>query len=191
MQDKQQQQKDGISRSEAFHLMYFLANVHATCISPFIRSAFGAEHPGFVGLFSMAFILLVACNDPTHVTHMYFCAWVCALGYRRIQSHRMLCQGVLLHSRSAGYPWVAMRIPFVRKESTATRIVEPMLCLITGLLLIPLSETLGAMVMGGFMSFGIRNAIEAEVMRKRLQAMQDARIEQEYYSHRFRQPLKG
>jgi hypothetical protein len=45
--------------------------------------------------------------------------------------------------------------------------------------------------MWGFMSFAIRNGIETEVARKRLQAMQDARIEQEYYSQRFRQAVKG
>jgi len=190
MQDKQQQ-KDGINASEAFHLMYFLANVHATCISPFIRSGFGAEHPGFCGFFSMIFILLVACNDPTCATHVYFFAWACALGYRRVQSNKLLWQGVQLHSRCAGYPWLAMRIPFVRTEATALRVVEPMLCLIAGLLLVPVSETVGAMVMGGFMSFAIRNGIETEITRKRLQAMRDARIEQEYYSQRFRQPLKG
>lgn len=186
MQQKQQQDANAMTMSDAFNIMYFLSNVHATCISPFIRFGFGAEHPGMVGLFAMLFIFLVACCDSSGMTFVYLVAWLCALAYRRIQTRGLLRQGAMIHSRNPGYPWLALKFPFVRTELSATAVIEPLLCLVAAFLLIPLSVPLGLLVMGGFISFTVRNGIEHEVTRKRLQAMQDARMEQEYYSRRFR-----
>jgi hypothetical protein len=81
-----------------------------------------------------------------------------------------------------------MMLPFVQRESTATGIVEPVMCLVAGTLLYPLSHNLGWFILLGSLSFLLRNAIAGEVIRKRLERMRDAEIEQRYLAYRYKNP---
>ncbi|MDB5346002.1 MAG: hypothetical protein JWP89_4379 [Schlesneria sp.] len=178
-----------MSRGDALGLVYFCANVHATCLTPFIRCGFGLEHPGIYGFWSGALILGIAALDMTGVTFMYFCVWLSALVYRRIETLRLV-RKMVVHSRYPGYPWLAMKVPFVRKLSTATALIELELCPLVGLLFVPVSSHLALLVMTCSVSLMVRDGIESEIVRRRLQLMRDAHIEQEYYSRRFRNPFE-
>ena len=189
MKDRQQE-SILMTPSEAFNIFYFACNVHASCISPFIRKDFGAQHHRNYGLFTTILLLVVAGEDRSGLGTLYFFAWLAAVIFRRIETFMLMKKGTIIHSQYAGYPWLAMRFPFVRKESFAMGIIEPEMCLATGIALLPLSEPLGLLFMGGFISFLSRNGIERDVVKKRIQAMHDARIEQEYYSRLFRDPTE-
>jgi hypothetical protein len=176
--EDQQKKGDGLG------VLYFLCNIHATCISPFIRSGFGKNALGWNGLLAFTLLWYMACTEKG--MGWYFAAWFVALIYRRIQTFRMLRRGELIHTRYSGHPWLALKCPFVRTEYTATVFVEPMLCFIAGVALAPLSPGMGGFVLFGFLSFIARAGIEGMITEKRMERMQDAMIEQAWYAEEMR-----
>ncbi len=98
-------------------VLYFLCNVHATTFTVLIRSCFGSEALGFPGMF--AFVLLLFCMGAEPRMLLWVVAWIPAVITQRIITRKLTKQGVMLHSRYAGYPWLAMKVPFVQKELTA------------------------------------------------------------------------
>lgn len=165
-------------------MLYFLVNVHATLITPFLRSGFGNNALGFPGLFALVLLLLCMGKEPKMLLWLF--AWLVAVIVQRLETFRLLRKGVAIHSYYSGYPSVAMRCPFVRKEKTAFLLIEPMTCAVLGALLCQYSEFMGAFLMAGFLSLPIRAAIEHEVYRKRVERMRDAEIEQRWLADRFR-----
>lgn len=61
-----------------------------------------------------------------------------------------------------------------------------MLCLLAGVLLMPLDQAVGVFVAMGAFSLAIVEGIGREVNRARVQRMRDARIENELFAERFR-----
>jgi hypothetical protein len=174
------QQKKG----DGLNALYFLCNIHATCISPFIRSGFGKNALGWNGVLAFTVLWYMACTEK--FMGWYFVAWFVVLICRRIQTARILRRGELIHSRYSGYPWLAMKCPFVRTEYTAEVFVEPMGCFFAGALLCPLSPGMGGFVMLGFLSFILRAGIEGMITEKRMEQLQDAMIEQGWYAEELR-----
>ena len=172
------------SREDGLGLLYMATNVVATCVTPFMRHSFGVEALGFPGFFAL--VLMITCTASVPRMPLFIAAWLIALITQRLWTFRLVRKGIRWHSRYAGYPWLAMRMPFVRSEETATGFVEPMICFLAGVALCPLSESLGGLVMLTAPALMIRNGIEKELQRKRLQRMHDAEIEQRCMSDRFR-----
>jgi hypothetical protein len=171
-------------KGDGLAVLYFLCNIHATCISPFIRSGFGKNALGWNGVLAFALLWYMACTEKG--MGWYFAAWFIALILRRIQTFRMLRRGELIHTRYSGYPWLAMKCPFVRTEHTAQLFVEPMGCIVAGVLLAHLSPGMGGFVLFGFVSFIVRAGIEGIITEKRMERMQDAMIEQGWYAEEMR-----
>ncbi len=115
----------------------------------------------------------------------FFFAWLGALIVQRLRSWGAYRRGVLVHSRYAGQP--LLRIPFVRSEEEIMGFWEPAVAFFGGILLCSLSIDLGGFVACSGFALLIRNGIEREIERKRLQRMQDAMIEHAYYADRFRE----
>lgn len=92
----------------------------------------------------------------------------------------------MIHSQYAGFPFWAMKVPLVREERTAKGFIEPLICFLTGVMLCPLSVGIGGYVMCCGIAFAVRQALEDEVTRKRVERMQDARIEHEWYAEQLR-----
>jgi hypothetical protein len=90
---------------------------------------------------------------------------------------RLAQKGFSFHSRYWGYPWVAFIVPFVKKESTAVCLIEPMLCFALGYWIMGASPGVGGFVMVAGIASALAAAIVFEVQRKKLEAMRDAEIE--------------
>jgi hypothetical protein len=171
----------------AFNLLYLLSNAHATCLTVFMRHSFGTEALGMSGLHAL--ILIVVVGGFGRSPEMFQCflpLWLYALLWQRVYTLKRVRAGARWHSRFQGYPALAMRFPFVRDERTALKVVEPMVCMVVGLLLREVSPVMGGFVLAGVFSLTLRHAIDTELIRKRLQAMRDAELEQRWLAERFR-----
>jgi hypothetical protein len=181
----QNQQENKIGMRESFNLFYAAAKVHAMCFWPIIRRDFGTEALGFPAFFAMVLMLLVGGLGRTPELLAYLGFWLLMLICQRARTFQLVRRGVVWHSRYEGYPWLALCIPFIRKESKA-KSLEPVLCLLAGAALYQFSEGLGVFVMAGFFSMAVVDGINRELDRKRLAAMRDAEIEQKWLAARHR-----
>src|SRR5687768_3810987 len=125
--------------TEGLNLLYFLASAHATALTPFIRRGFGINANGWNGFGAMILLLLWCCGDPQdELMGIYFLLWLGALTVQKCYTLKLIRQGMKIHSRYGGDPWLAMKVPFMRKDSTARRF-EPTMCLLIGVALLPIS----------------------------------------------------
>jgi len=185
----QPQQQESFSRvkpGDTINLFYFVANIHRTAIATLIRRDYGSEALGWNAFLAMILIFMVYAATLDQVVLFYLGVWFfCQIG-QRIRTFWNFRKGIVIHSQYAGYPYLAMMVPFVRRQSTATGIIEPMMCLFGGVLLCPLSVNLGGFIMCGLLSFMVTDGIEREIRRQRLVRMHDAEIEQRWYSNSYK-----
>lgn len=189
MSQGQKQWKDPPPR-ETFDLAYSIFNIHATAIAVIIRRDFGREALGGNSALAMGLILVLYAATADQAMLAYLGIVLFCQIMQRIRTFRLLRQGAIIHSRYQGYPYMAMQVPFVRRVSTATGIIEPMMCLIGGTLLCTVSVNLGGFIVVGSLSFMIRNGIDREIDRKRLERMRDAEIEQRWFSHAYKNGIE-
>ncbi len=181
-------QRPAESQGDGLSFLYSLCYVHATTLAVFLRRDFGREALGLNAFLAMLLILVFYSLTADRAVFVFFVCWLAAQITQRVRTFRLIRSGEIFHSRYAGTPWLAMTVPLVRKESTARGLIEPLICLIAGALLCPVSENLGGFVMFGLFTFLIRNGIEREIVRKRVEQMHDAEIEQQFLANRFRNP---
>jgi len=176
--------QDNQKKGDPLGAMYWVFNVHASCITPFIRKGFGSEALGFPGLFALGTLVFCTAVDP----HMliWLGLWLVAVIVQRIITIRTRLKGAIIHSRWNGHPWLAMKFPFVKREETAMQFIEPMMCFAFGALLMAWSQFMGMFLMAGFISLLGRGGIEQEIFNRRLTRMRDAEIEASYYANRRR-----
>ncbi len=188
MFNQQQQQKGGDrpSMGDSFNALFIVSNLHALCVTVFLRRDFGREGIGLMGL--GAAVLILGYGSMMHCYPMwyFFLAWVVAVVAQRIKQFQNWRNGVTVHSRYGGYPWLAFKLfPRLKSEANAHG-VEAFLCLAAGGLLTYVSPPLGWFVMASFASIMFSQAVRVEFDRKRLQAMKDAEIEQRYLAERYK-----
>jgi hypothetical protein len=181
----QDKPKPGDTGRSVFHWLYLLANSHAACFLVFFRCRCGTHAFGLNGLFAMVMILLVGASAQAPEMFGFFLVWLAFLVIRRAESLSMPRRGLIEHSHYSGWPWLAIRFPFVRKVTTAVGLIEPLFCFLAGAFLLPLSQPLGGFVLLGFVSLTIKAGTERELHRARLRAMRDAYIEQTQLVERF------
>jgi hypothetical protein len=181
-ENKDPQQAKRVTNDELFNLLYKLADIHVSAIATLIRRDFGTEALGFNSFWAMVLIFVMYAATADQAMLAYLGIWLFCQVMQRARTFRLIRGGAILHSRYPGYPYVAMLMPFVRSQVTAKGIVEPIICLLGGAFLCSVSINLGGFIMLGFLTFMIRNGIEQEIRRKRLERMRDAEIEQRWYS---------
>ena len=187
MQSDQNQNPNSVKETSpsGLGLLYFAANVLATSIAVFIRRGFGREALSWNSL--VAFLLLLFLAGLEGRAFLLFAgAFTVAQICRRIETFRIIRSGGVIHSQYAGYPHWAMKVPFVKTEHRAKELIEPLFCIVTGILLCPVSVGIGGYVVLCGFGFMVRYGIEDLVARKRIERMQDARIEHEWYSEQLR-----
>ncbi len=169
----------------AVNWLYLLANAHATCLTMFIRHSFGTNVPGLSGVFAVIMMLLAVAesNDIRMLWFLY--AWIAALICQRMRTGFLCLRGHREHSEYSGWPWLAMRIPFMKSESQAKN-SEPTLCLVIGPLLCPVSPTVGMFVMAGVVSLTIVRCMNQYAISRQVTAMRDMQFEQQAMSERMR-----
>lgn len=183
MNGQQQEIRTPMGPGESFNLIYFVADAHATALTPFIRTGFGINANGWNGFGAMVMLILWWCGDPEDpLMSAYFFAWIGALLYQKALTLKLLKSGKRIHSRFGGDPWLALKIPFIRKDTTA-RSLEPLMCFVIGIALCPVSPALGALWIAGFLSLTVREVVDRVAIKARVQAMDDAEIEGRFYTH--------
>lgn len=183
--DPQGQRGDGWNMQAGVNLLHWLFNGQAACIAPFLRQGMGVNYPGADGLVGLVMILAYGSVTGDRWMLTYFWGWLIAIILRRIESFRLQRRGEVLHSRYTGTPLV-LKFRFIKRETTAKNIVEPMLCVVIGALLCPVSEALGQFVMLGAISLMGQRAIESQVNINRVRKMRDLEIEQRMLGEWFR-----
>jgi hypothetical protein len=188
MYSQQSQHKEGFTHGDGMNVLYRVLSVVVSCITPIIRSGFGSEGLGLNGFFALLLLIVVAASVPD--MQGYLGLWIIAVVLQRIATFRNRYRGLVVHSRYGGYPWLAMRMPLVRRESTALLIVEPLLVFGLGGVLYTCSADFGHFMMACAVALFLKCLVEKAIHYKRLQRMRDAEIEQRWYSEQLRKGAK-
>jgi hypothetical protein len=168
--------------------MYLTLSVLSTCITPLTRSGFGVEGLGMNAL--LAFVLIVALAGSIPDMQGYVGLWFFCLVMQRLSTLRNVRRGLVVHSRYAGYPYLAGRIvPFVRTES-AVLIAEALICLGVGGLIYSVSPAFGEFIIVCAAAMFLKCLLDKAIVHKRIQRMRDAEIEQRWYSEQLRKGVK-
>lgn len=171
------QPDDKLSVKGSFNALLLIAQVHAACVWPFLRKGMGVEALRWHG--PTAFMLMLLCAAGSQAMLIYLAIWFVFVARQRIKADGTQ------HSKYTGYPVVAIRIPGFGSEKKA-KAAECLLCLVVGVLLMPLDPAVGAFVAAGCFSLAIVEGIGREVNRMRVQRMRDAQIEHQMLAERFR-----
>lgn len=183
---QQQQHNDKPDMKGAFNLGYLLANGHALTCAVFLRRHFGKEAIGFSGIAGFFIILIYGGLMNSYPMFIFLCAYLLAVIGQRMQQFQLYRKGVIIHSRYNGYPWLALKLfPRVKDEGNAKG-VEAFMCLAIGGLLSYIDQPLGWFIMAGFFSIMVSEGVNAELLKRRLQAMKDAEIEQQDLAEHYR-----
>src|SRR5262245_29826745 len=105
------------SMQDTFNIGNGLCNVLGACVTPFLRNRCGRNYPGVAALWGFLLMLLVAGLGPVPGMIPYIGVWLFFLMCLRSRTLQMAKKGVVVHSRYWGDPWLALRVPFVRKVS--------------------------------------------------------------------------
>jgi hypothetical protein len=181
----QQQNQDILNAKSGFNLLRILAGAHVTTITVFTHTGFGSEALGFRGL--SAVILLWAClsftGDEFYLNYLY--AFIIALVIQRVTTFVKLSQGARIHSRSDGILWLAVWFPI---SSDLAAMLEPLLCFAASVGLAWLEDEglypLANWLFFGSLSLGFDWALHEMMLRKRVQAREDALLEMEEFQDR-------
>lgn len=168
-----------------FNWIYLLAASHATCFLVFFRCRCGTHAFGLNGLFALLMIVVYAGVAEATEMFPFLVLWLAFLCIRRGESVTMARRGQVEHSRYSGWPWLAIRFPFVRREQTAVGLIEPLFCLLAGTFLMPLSQPMGGFILLGVVSLTVKAGTEREINSARVRAMRDAQIENQQLVERF------
>lgn len=181
-----QNEASGQSQSvDVFGILYFAANVLATSVAVFIRRNFGREALGFNSLGALVVLYTLSASEGRGFL-VFAGAFIVAQVWRRIETFRLIRSGAILHSCYPGYPYWAMKVPFVKSEKVAKELIEPVMCFTAGLLLCPVSVGIGGYLVVCGIGFIVRHCIDDALDRKRIERMQDATIEHQWYSDQMR-----
>jgi len=126
------QGRDPFDMRNGVKLVHVVVETHAAAVAPFLRSGMGVNYPGAFGLLALVMILVyfVATNDPLVITYFWF--WLGAIIVRRAEAVQLARRGRVVHSRYTGWPWLSIKLPFVKTESAA-KYADAMVCLVVGL----------------------------------------------------------
>jgi hypothetical protein len=177
MHDQQQTPNEQMTVRGSFNFLYLAINGHATCFTPFLHYGFGSEALGVNGIAGLVVILLYIAfsGSPAMVTFLY--VWLFMMLMQRIKTTMMRREGYVIHSRYDGFPFLAKKLV---KSERAARGLEPFICAIAGILLMPYDEALGQFVLFGVVSLIARIAIQERIDNVAVQRMRDAEIEQRW-----------
>lgn len=147
---------------------------HGCCMSPWIRRDFGSEHFGLYFVVAFLGMLFYAGNMNDVIVWCYAWLTLGMLAVRRVETLWRWKTKRPQHSQYIGTSYVSNRLLWF-----LGRLGDPVLCLIVGMALTPLSENLGKLWMLGFVSFGFMELMYMMIDNARKRARNDARIEME------------
>ena len=174
-----------------FNFAYLLCLIHQRCLVLICRKKWGVQALGGLPTF-LALILMIGWASFSR--DLFFWAWIalwlCCLVARRIEALKLVKTG--LHSLYDG--WSDLTDFFRCSEKAAKLIVEPVMFGILGGILLWAYTVNELPVMGlpyfflsGVFTLPFVEAVKQTIWNKRLQAMNDARVEQQAAVQDFRE----
>lgn len=176
---------DRLTMESSFNGLNILVNAHASTLTPLSRTDFGSEGlgmPGFIGLF---LILGWGCYFNCYPMFIYFLVWMGVLLCQRVKTFINWRRGVIVHTHYNGYPWIVRRF-FPRLSEPNAKAVEAFAFFGIGGVIAQFIPPLGWYFMLGLPSILASEAIIVATTKRRLQAMRDAEIEQQYLAEMYR-----
>jgi hypothetical protein len=184
-----QQPNERFTNKDSFNVLCLVMASHATSITVFTHTGFGTNALGKRGLAALVLLVMVAAFAGSSFMGWYILAFLVASLVQRIATAKMSRAGQRPHSLSDGRPFL---IRLVRNERTA-RTLEAFLCAVAGV---------GIAVMGGAwqmpqlavpavyvglgcISLAFDDGMSEAAMQQRVEAMRDARLENEALLRRF------
>ncbi|QEL18776.1 hypothetical protein [Limnoglobus roseus] len=185
---QQPQEQDKISMKGTFNFIQLLMKSHAAAVSVPLRTNYGSEGIGVAGLGAMFLITAWGSYTGDGLMFFYLAGFIVALVAQRMRTFSNYRKGIYVHTYYDGYPWLAFKLfPRIKKESNA-KACEAFMCLALGGLLVNVGVvSVGIFLMAGFISIMATEGFKVELTKKRVRAMRDAQIEQEYLAEELRQ----
>jgi hypothetical protein len=168
------------------NLLYVIVSGHATCVTLFVRRNFGREALGRNGVVAFLILFIYMAAYPRHLMLRQFTFyWLAMLFLQRLKTMYLVSRGLSHHSRYDGYPYLGFLFPLVKGHRGAS-LVECVVIMGCGIWLSSLDAPLGQLIIVSAVCLLIRTAIDESIVRRRLQAMRDAEIEQGVLLERYR-----
>ncbi len=170
----------------------FACRTLAASVEVFLHRRFGARYFGLQSAAVIPLILLFIAGWAEHnakplLVFLWLYVGMCVLARTGIVFRGRKWQG--LHSRYNGQPWLAWCFPRW-SEMTIKQHVEPALVLAASMIAFPNNEPLGAYLLCASFGLGATVTASREEARMRAQQMNDAFIDQQQVTERFRD-LRG
>jgi hypothetical protein len=180
-----QQQAEHLTKEQATNILACVASWWSTCFTVPIRSRFGCEYPGMGGGVAFVGMPVFASLWRSNSVMVWFYAWVVILILRRIGLFIRERRGDHEFSGYQGWPWLAMKVPFVKTERTA-RAIEPVLYGLAAYFLHPRDEGLSAFFASGAAALFVLVWIHRQLAYKERIALRDARLEMDRHEQLIR-----
>ncbi|MBX3451714.1 hypothetical protein SH668x_003714 [Planctomicrobium sp. SH668] len=176
---------DRLTMAASFNTANFLSHAHALALTVFLRTDFGREGIGIHGLVTFVLILGYGSFAQCYAMFPFFLLWILAVICQRVRQFVNWRRGVIIHSYYNGYPWLSKRL-FPRMSELNAKGVDAFLCLAIGGVIAQFDKPFGLFIMAGFASILFTEAVIVESTKRRLQAMQDAELEQRYLAEKYK-----
>jgi uncharacterized membrane protein YiaA len=170
---------------ESVNILYVLTKGMATCVTPFIRCNTGVHALGVFGVIALIIIAMYASAESSPEMGFYLVAWFVSVLRHNVKARRAQRLGCGEHSQYAGWPWLAMKIPFVRTEDVAKGI-EPFMCFFLGAFVCPLSLAMGQFLMLAGVGLLFTRMMELAAFETKVRRTRDAMIEMRQLSEELR-----
>jgi hypothetical protein len=179
----EQKREELATKKDAFTALMMFLRAHQLALTLPFRKYYGAEALGFPGLWAFVLIVGWAAVSRDPLMWVWLAIWLVTLVVRRVETMKLVRQGKRLHTMHDGTPYSVLR---GWDERVARMVIEPVVIFVMGLGLrfiavdfrMPL-KGLSLFLMLGIFTLPTLEIIRGQLMRKRVQAMGDARIEQE------------
>lgn len=176
---------DRLTMENSFNGLNFIVNAHASTLTPLARTDYPSEGIGPHGILGAIMMLFWGSWFQCYAVWIYFLVWMGVLLCQRVKTYINWQRGVVVHSRYNGYPWIVRRF-FPRLSEPNAKAVEAFAFFGIGGVIAQFIPPLGWYFMLGLPSILISEAIIVQTTRRRLQAMRDAEIEQQYLAEMYR-----
>ena len=172
---------------DGFNVLAHVVNGYATGILPFIRRDFGSNYFGFNALVAVGVMLFFGAMENSDDMLRYIFVWVVFVvrpsSWTRPDAVR---KGRIIHSHYGGDSFLAHKLAPKSRRKTVQMLIEPAICLIAGVLIIPYSPAVGKYLIVGCFAVLMHNGMSRAVMEQRVRQMHDAHIEQQSTARAFR-----
>ena len=171
---------------DGFNVLAHLVNGYATGILPFIRRDFGSNYFGFNALIAVLVMILFGAMENSDDMLRYIFVWLVFVAAQRLDAARAVRKGRIIHSHYGGDSFLAYKLAPKSRRKTVQMLIEPAICLIAGVLIIPYSPAVGKYLIIGCFAVLMHNGMSRVVMEQRVRQMHDAHIEQQATARMFR-----